>query len=297
MAAGNKGKWFSVAEEGANDLRMRKLKATFTVSDSGRTFTTNSFGMRGPEITEHKPSGIIRIAILGASYEMGSGVSDEEVFSRLLEKQLNYWLKQRGSLLNVQVLNFSVGAYHLPQYAWLCDHQLFRFEPDFVFSFAHSSEERRLNAVIARLVQNGQNLSAYPELENIRQLSGAKQTMSRIEIRNRIYPHNGQLLRWGYSYVASSIKLHNALPVWIYLPALSDESAPKEIAELSKEAQSSGFETLSLGNVYSGKDKSRLKVSTDDAHPNAEGHSLIAESLFQSLIQSQWFTTRVDSSR
>jgi len=121
--------------------------------------------------------------------------------------------------------------------------------------------------------------------------------MSRTEIRNRIYPYNGQLLHWGYTYVARSVAAHNATPVWVYLPALSDEPASMEVSKLKQEASKCGFQTLSLEDVYAGQVKSRLKISADDAHPNALGHALIADKLFLSITQSKWFTDRVDTTR
>lgn len=293
VKARGRGQWFSVSEEGTDDIRMRILKPSFTVSDSGKTFTTNRFGLRGPEITEKKPKGVIRIAVLGASYEMGSGVSDEEVFTAILSTELNKKLNESGKNIRVEILNFSVGAYHLPQYAWLCDHSLFRFEPDIVLSFAHSSEERRLNAVTARLIQNGRDLSVYPELKKIQQDCGAKQTMSRTEIRNRLYPYNDSLLHWGYDYVAKSILAHGAVPVWVYQPALADQPQAEELKQLSAIAKKSGFETLSLLDVFKGKNLKSLQLSDADSHPNAAGHKLIAEKIATEIINSNWFINRL----
>lgn len=289
VKARGRGQWFSESEAPTDDIRMRILKSSFTVSDSGKTFTTNRFGLRGPEITEEKPENIIRIAVLGASYEMGSGVSDEEVFTRMLEEKLNTGLKLDRRKTRIEVLNFSVGAYHLPQYAWLCDHAVFRFQPDIILSFAHSSEERRLNAVTARLIQNGRDLSVYPVLENTRETCGAKQTMSRTEIRNRLYPYNDSLLHWGYDYVAKSVIAHEAIPVWVYMPALADQLNPSEEKRLAALAKSSGFEIMDLSEVFKGKNPKSLQLKATDSHPNAEGHRLIAEKVSLEIINSAWF--------
>ena len=51
-------------------------------------FTTNSQGYRGPEVTLDKPGGVFRVLALGDSYTWGDGVGDDEVWVRLLERNL-----------------------------------------------------------------------------------------------------------------------------------------------------------------------------------------------------------------
>lgn len=276
--------WFSAAETPCGDVRMRQLKTNFSITYDGMTFTTNKFGMRNPEITEKKPARTMRIAVLGASYEMGGGVSDEECFIRLFEKQLNDSMRAEGDSTTIQVLNFAVGAYHVPQYVWLCENEIFKYEPDVVMTFAHSSELRRLNGVTARLIQNGVDLSEYPELKQVRDACGAQQSMSRTEIRNRLYPYNEQLLKWGYKNIVAACEAHHATPIWVYLPALGDNPTPQETESLISIAKMSGFQTISLATVYNGEARETLVVSLDDSHPNKQGHAIIAAALYDGLV-------------
>lgn len=45
--------------------------------------------MRDKEYTIEKPANTLRIALLGTSFEMGSGVENDMMFEKLLEDRLN----------------------------------------------------------------------------------------------------------------------------------------------------------------------------------------------------------------
>ena len=55
----------------------------------GRIITINNFGMRSPDITPHKAPGHFRILLLGDSTLGGTHVSNEELYSSLLQSNLN----------------------------------------------------------------------------------------------------------------------------------------------------------------------------------------------------------------
>jgi lysophospholipase L1-like esterase len=59
------------------------------VRHPGRIITINNHGMRAPDLTEHKKPGHFRILMLGDSTLAGTRVSNDELYSSLLEKKLN----------------------------------------------------------------------------------------------------------------------------------------------------------------------------------------------------------------
>ncbi len=87
-------------------------------------YAHNSFGMRGPETTLEKPSGTIRIALLGDSVAHGGNVGQEETTPVILESLL------RASGEKVEVLNFSVASYALREYAIVAEKKAANFSPD-----------------------------------------------------------------------------------------------------------------------------------------------------------------------
>lgn len=90
-------------------------------------FTTNQYGFRELDFEVRKKSGITRIAVLGRSTSMGTGVEDDELYSRQLQKILNENYPQQ-----FEVLNFAVGAYRFPQMQAAYEMYVKKFKPDIV---------------------------------------------------------------------------------------------------------------------------------------------------------------------
>ncbi|MEO0651093.1 MAG: SGNH/GDSL hydrolase family protein [Planctomycetota bacterium] len=92
------------------------------------SFHTNSKGLRDDECAVPKPPETFRVAFVGDSFTMGSGVELEEVFHSRLEA---LW-RARAEGLAVECLNFGVGGYNLLSYAGLLEHRVFEYAPDLV---------------------------------------------------------------------------------------------------------------------------------------------------------------------
>ena len=84
----------------------------------------NGLGLRGHPLEQRKPSGTLRIAILGDSYTFGFGVEDRDAFPALLERLLSR--PERP----VEVLNFDVPGYSTDHYWILLQQRVQRLSPD-----------------------------------------------------------------------------------------------------------------------------------------------------------------------
>jgi hypothetical protein len=98
-------------EPDPNPLISFRMKSNQDTVFKGARFRTNSLGFRGSEVLPKDDPDQVRIATLGRSGSLGSGVSDEEVYS----ERLNTWFESDGR--PVEVFNLSVGAYTLAQVA------------------------------------------------------------------------------------------------------------------------------------------------------------------------------------
>lgn len=72
----------------------------------GALYETNSAGFRGPERALRKPPGVFRIAVIGDSFAMGSGVTQEETYADRLERALAAAHPGR----RIEVLNLGLGG-------------------------------------------------------------------------------------------------------------------------------------------------------------------------------------------
>jgi hypothetical protein len=104
---------------------------------------TNSWGFRGSEITEEKPTETLRVAVLGDSFAFGWGVKEEEGFVFQLQNLLQKKLSQRAktsmlshdaapSVKRIEVLNFGVPGYSTFQEIAYFKREGIKFSPDVV---------------------------------------------------------------------------------------------------------------------------------------------------------------------
>ncbi len=91
-----------------------------------RTLTINSLGLRDREYPHAKPEGVFRILVLGDSFTWGYGISDDEIFTELLESDLN----RAGH--RVEVLNAGVSGWGTDQELLFLEKEGFNYEPDLV---------------------------------------------------------------------------------------------------------------------------------------------------------------------
>ena len=87
--------------------------------------TTNSYGLADREYPLEKPIGSYRIAVLGDSYSMSSGVDTDKSFHALLEN----WMNEQASH-SYEIINFAVGGFGLERYNATLEHIVPVWKPD-----------------------------------------------------------------------------------------------------------------------------------------------------------------------
>ena len=91
-------------------------------------FETNSHGLRDREYGLAKPPHTFRIAVVGDSFTMPSGVAIEDAFHTRLENRLNR--ESHGETF--EVLNFGVSGHSLRHYVGMIEHRCSRYDPDLI---------------------------------------------------------------------------------------------------------------------------------------------------------------------
>ena len=256
-----------------HNMIMREMIPSKTTDLGTWKITTNSYGMRDKEYSLQKPANTFRVAVLGASYEMGSGIAQDKDFENLLEKMLN----DSSDGCNYEILNFAVGGYHPPQQVWVMDAKVQQFSPDMILYFVHSEDRNRNDDYMANLVHLGYDLS-HPALKWYRNEAGARQSMSMAQLRNRFQPFNDSISDWSLSCINIKAKAMHARLGSVYLPSLlADEQ--DEAAYYDRFCKAHGLEFVSMHGIF-GKDVSKWKLPADETHPNEAANELIAKFLF-----------------
>ncbi len=92
--------------------------------------SSNSLGLRGPEIQQPKPAGRYRILAVGDSHTFGFGVAESDTWPSILERRLRRADGWRD--LDLEVVNGGIEALSLDQEVQLFKDRLLELEPDLV---------------------------------------------------------------------------------------------------------------------------------------------------------------------
>jgi len=286
----NRG-WEAVRESEAvrrtDGLMVYELLPGYASTYKDAPFETNRWGMRDKEYEKAKPAGTYRAALLGASYEMGAGVTRDETFEAVVEQRLNS--EHAGDAFDsYEVLNLSVGGYGVLHYLLQTERRVFDFEPDAVFYAIHSTEERRLAAHIKDLVRGGWQIP-YPFLRNVIEESGVSTAMTDEEIRLALLPHLDSVIEWSLQEIAERCRERDLVPVWLFIPTTDEEESVMagRFETLKGMAVDAGFALVVLEDVYGDHSLKELQLAPWDRHPNELGHRLIADSFYKALQQNR----------
>ncbi len=281
--------WLGLGEIGATrktgDLQGYDLRPMLDVEFKRARFRTNRWGMRDQDYEKGKPENTYRIALLGSSHVMGSGVADEETFQWILEDRLNHE-SQRSRFDAYEVLNFAVGGHGLHQQVTLSEKRVFQFGPDAVVYVLHPGD---LDRIVSRLAAT---LTENPALEDPSLLALLQQAevfpgMKASQTKQRLHPFRQDLIKWGFGKIAALCKEHNVIPALAFMPLVGWEFEEQEIAQLRELARTERFVLLDLREVYQSHDYQALRVAAWDGHPNPLGHRLVADRLYQELLRNE----------
>jgi D-alanyl-lipoteichoic acid acyltransferase DltB (MBOAT superfamily) len=268
----------TAAVRATDDYRIHELLPFANMVFKGARFHTNGWGMRDQEYSRTKPPGTYRIALLGGSFVMGSGIADDETFETILEEHLNRDFTPRSEL-RYEILNFATGASGPLQRLLTLELKAFAFQPDAVL-YVTQTGDFTMAVHNMRLALERDIAPPYPFVRRLMEQAGIRKGMSESEMLRRLRPHAEALLSWVEQTIASECAQRGALPIWVWLPALD----PAKRAEAPRHAPA-GFAAMDLQDVFDERDLARLRVRDWDFHPNAEGHRMIAERLYDEIVK------------
>ncbi len=237
---------------------------------------TNSFGLRGKEISKEK-SVNRRVLFLGSSATLGWGVKEENTMISLLNKRM-------GS--DVEVLNAGVGNYNSVRYIELFFTKLKELHPtDIVIHFFLNDAEELHVPKSNWFLQNSQLAVVTWNLIN---KFGNNGTL--IDYYNKIYDEN----YIGYINMNNAldklIKYCEKKDIRLYFTLMPDlhylnntELVPyyKKVTNL---VNNKGIKFLDLGAKFNNNvEVTKYWVMPNDAHPNELAHKIMADQIYPFL--------------
>ena len=261
----------------------------------GVKIALNSLGDRGPEIAEPKPAGTKRLLVFGSSITMGWGVPFESVFTSVLAQKVNA-TQALGPGAALEVVNAGIGNYNT-----VFQHQLFleqypRVRPDMVVLhyFISDVQPRGMGRDNALLKHSA--LAAFC-FDRFGQVQFRQQKTDLFTFYRDLYADDSAAWRQTRDLIAAMRDRCRAdgVPFLVMIvPDIHDLSPGTPFAPLYAKIDTA-FRQLDLPvlNAFApfqqrfGADVTKLWIQSDDPHPNAAGHALMAELLEAYLVREK----------
>lgn len=279
--------WVEISESDAvsfnkDFLQFELIPNTETVFKGAR-LETNRWGMRDRDYEKAKPAGVYRMVMLGASRAMGSGVTNHEIFEAVLEDRLNAELSPETGV-RYEILNFAVGSYGPLRKMRVMEKKTAAFEPDALLYVTHVVEAAFGISDLSRAVVSEADIP-YEYLRHIAKESQIWAAMSDATIRNRLRPYQMQMVDWSWKRLAEECRRRGIDAHLVFIPTLIESSEPAQYRrDVAAKAEEHGFAFHDLEHAFQHvRSPEELAIAPWDGHPNARGHQLIADELFEGL--------------
>jgi D-alanyl-lipoteichoic acid acyltransferase DltB (MBOAT superfamily) len=260
-----------------NNILQYEFKPNVESVIKGAVLKTNRWSMHDKDYAQEPPAGCYRVALLGASHVMGTGVTRDKTFEAVLEDKLN---QNNGGKPNrsYEILNFAVAGYLPVRQVWVLEDKVLPFKPNAMFYVGHPGDARRTVFDLVTALEKGIELPD-PYLREIAKEANVDKDTPDPRLRRRLTPYGEQLLSWTFKRLVATCRKNGIAPIFILLPEVGDPVDSSTDLRLAKDA---GFTVLDLTGVYPRPYES-LWIAEWDKHPNVTGHRLVGERLYELL--------------
>lgn len=274
-----------------NDLITKQLKPNLNIHFKGSNFQTNSLGLRDRPVTKQRPSNTLRIALLGGSIEMGTGVTTEQTYENLVEDQLNKKDVFR-QFDHVEIVNFGIAGTHLPQHIARVDKVVPDYSPQVIIYTAHSDEARRVISNMYRVYVDSLEVE-HEYINNLFAELNLPRTIDEATFVRTLRPRIQEFIGWGLSHIKAKTEAMGAIPVWMFVPSLDGKNTPDQDEKLYQQAKEMGFFILDLRNFNGTVPEEEIIIGSWDRHPNILGHELLAKKMEEELLNNKVLLKRI----
>lgn len=261
------------------------LKPDNVSPHKGVMVSTNRWGHRGPDTYDKAPEpGTFRIALIGGSNSMGTGVEVEHSFARLLEQKLNETLPQETGFERYEIINFSVPRYHLLERVYVADRIAPEFQPHMILLSVTMQDLRRaLFEWLATAINQDRDLG-FDFVREIVRRSHARSGDSNLKIEQRLQRFKNELAEGCFLQLKRTQEQID-VPIVALALRLEAEQVHRNLVQLSRMAENAGLPVLRIFDAYEGQSASDVYLADDDFHPTVKGHALLSEEIFEKMLQ------------
>lgn len=254
-----------------------ELKANVNTLYKLKPFQTNTMGLRDKEYQLKKADSSYRIAVIGDSFTMGTGVSNEEMYHTIAEKKLNSLSKDK----NFELINFGVGGYNLQEYTAVLKEKVLKYEPnELLIGFCayndHYIAGVDYSAVEFKVVEQ-RNLfwNSYlktfikTKIKSKKDVSGVQYTVDNLNYINQKLQEIAKLC------------LNNNIKISLIYLALNDKE--KEVNQIKILTEENGMNFINAATVFKNTPLKEVILNELDPHPNNKANIIYADLLFNAF--------------
>jgi hypothetical protein len=268
----------------------------------GQPFVTNSHSMHSAEVSIEKPPRTFRIAVLGASMDMGWGVAYQETYTHRLEQWLNQHASRQGidSDRRFEVLNFAVAAYSPLQRLETLRRKVLAFQPDMVIYSATMLDLRLMEIHLCDALRTRADLT-YDFVGKILDRAGVSPEESRLDsegklvfkeqLKAKLRSYYWELYDETLGVLASECRAANIPVIVVIIPRVGKADAPAEraepVARLKAIAGHHALPVHDLSGTFDRLDPASLEIAAWDDHPNALGHRRLFLALARNMVKDE----------
>ena len=260
-----------------------RLRPGANESYKGAPLGVNDLGLRDRPASIERAPGVRRVAMVGASILMGSGVPVDLTFENQVEDAVaSGVLGDRGP---VEFLNFGVAGYRIDQLADVVLTRLEAFEPDVVVMVLNDlALNPNWSRHIAWLLQEDRDLR-YDFIRRAVDLAGVDGDDEPRVVSARLASQRDAVIEGSLRAARAWCEARDIPLVLLSLAQPSRTTTfPERLDGVRPLIGRLGLEMLEIADAFDGHpDPESLWLEPWDRHPTAEGHRIMAERLLDEL--------------
>lgn len=250
--------------------------------------TTNSHGLADREYPLQKPAGSYRIAVLGDSYSMASGVDTGKSYHALLEQWLN-----ETSGKPYEVINFAVGGFGLERYNAVLDHKVPAWQPDAILlGYCGFNDHQALPPATGTVPPfNPPRADGFLH-SYVREFIGMKLAEKKILQDTSGLVLNEKHLAFIARELQRTRELANRIQPGIPVVLAYLDNRPhseQDLQAIATIAQQNGMAFVDTSRQFADTRIDDYSIQLLDSHPNEKAHALFAQSLSRAIEQQALF--------
>jgi len=241
-------------------------------------FKTNAEGFRDRNHTIN--TNTYKIAVLGDSFTMGTGVSEEETYVSQTEKQLN----QLDEKSQYEVFNFGVSGYALTSYKTILERNALKYNPDLVVvGFCGPNDHYRIGTDFSL-----DNFTIKPK-KNMFWDSYLKKLLI-IKFNAKIIepvPYEAEHAKYvdkQFQDFQAIFTKNNSKGLIFYMDLTYN---PMHIAEIRSLAEKNNLLFLDVSKFFQDKNLFKYIVNELDPHPNGKANKIFADTLSSFILANR----------